>query len=428
LHPGYETGRVDCRATLQQHRPRMMLAASRITPMNKKIVGAALAAFALLAAGCGDKSDAPAAASPAASGASGPGGAVSVSTVRAEQRDVEVALDATGTVTSLNSVEVRSQVAAVVDKVHVREGQFVRAGEPLFTLDSRAMQTDVAKAQAQLQRDLASLADAERNLARSKELFAQNFVSQVAVDTNQTLVDAQRAAVAADRAAVEAARVSMSYSRIVAPYAGRAGLVPVAPGSFVSPSAASLVTITQLDPIAVAFSLPQRNLSDALQTLRSGGGRVTAVLPEGRGTLVGKLHFVDNAVDASSGAVKVKALFDNADEKLWPGAFVGVKLAVQTLKGAIVVPQAAIVQGARGKVVFVADAGNKVVSKPVEVVQAIGQEAVVTGVQAGERIIVDGRQNVRPGVTVVERGAGGAGGQGQGRRSGASAPGTGASP
>jgi RND family efflux transporter MFP subunit len=273
--------------------------------MNNKLLGA-LAAVSLLVAGCG-KSDAP----PAAPAAGGP---VSVGTVRAEQRDVEVTLDATGTVASLNSVEVRPQVAAVVEKVHVREGQFVRAGEPLFTLDSRAVQTDVAKAQAQLQRDLASLADAERNLARSKELFAQNFVSRVAVDTNQTLVDAQRAAVAADRAAIEAARVNLSYTRIAAPYAGRAGLVPVAPGSFVSPNAtAPLVTITQLDPIAVAFSLPQRNLSDALQTLRSGGGRVTAVLPEGRGTLHGKLHFVDNVVDASSGAVKVKALFDNPD-------------------------------------------------------------------------------------------------------------------
>ena len=387
--------------------------------MNNKLLGA-LAAVSLLVAGCG-KSDAP----PAAPAAGGP---VSVGTVRAEQRDVEVTLDATGTVASLNSVEVRPQVAAVVEKVHVREGQFVRAGEPLFTLDSRAVQTDVAKAQAQLQRDLASLADAERNLARSKELFAQNFVSRVAVDTNQTLVDAQRAAVAADRAAIEAARVNLSYTRIAAPYAGRAGLVPVAPGSFVSPNAtAPLVTITQLDPIAVAFSLPQRNLSDALQTLRSGGGRVTAVLPEGRGTLHGKLHFVDNVVDASSGAVKVKALFDNPDEKLWPGAFVGVKLAVQTLKGAIVVPQAAIVQGARGKVVFVVDAGNKVASRPVDVVQPLGQEAVVTGVQAGERIIVDGRQNVRPGLAVVERASGGASGPGQGRRS-ASSPGTGTSP
>ncbi|WP_280150876.1 efflux RND transporter periplasmic adaptor subunit [Piscinibacter sp. XHJ-5] len=394
--------------------------------MNNKILGAA-AVLALLLTGCG-KSDAPTAASPASS-ASAAGAPVSVSTVRAEQRDVEVALDATGTVTSLNSVEIRPQVAAVVDKVHVREGQFVRVGEPLFTLDARAMQTDVAKAQAQLQRDLASLADAERNLARSKELVAQNFVSQVAVDTNQTLVDAQRAAVAADRAAVEAARVSLSYSRIVAPYAGRAGLVPVAPGSFVSPSTATpLVTITQLDPIAVAFSLPQRNLSDALQTLRSGGGRVTVVLPEGRGSMQGRLHFVDNVVDASSGAVKVKAVFDNPEEKLWPGAFVGVKLAVQTLKGAIVVPQAAIVQGARGKVVFVVDANDKVQSKPVEVVQAVGQDAVVTGVQAGERIIVDGRQNVRPGVAVVERAAGGASGPGQGRRSGASTPGSGASP
>ncbi|HEX6708614.1 MAG TPA: efflux RND transporter periplasmic adaptor subunit [Albitalea sp.] len=382
--------------------------------MNKKILAALLA---VLIAGCG-KSDAPtSAATPTSGAASGP--AVSVSSVRAEQRDYQVQLEATGTVTALTSVEIRPQVSSTIEKIHIREGQFVRKGEPLFTLDSRADQTNVAKAQAQVQKDLASLADAERQLARSKELVAQNFVSQVAVDQNQTLVDAQRAAVAADRAAVEAARVAMSYSRIAAPITGRAGIVSVALGSLVSPSSPAMITITQLDPIAVAFSLPQRNLNDALQSLRSGGGSVIAVLPEGRGTLQGKLSFVDNAVDAGSGTVKVKALFDNAGDKLWPGAFVGVKMAVQTLKGAIVVPQAAIVQGARGKVVFVIEEGNKAAARPVEVVYAVGQDAVVTGVKPGDRVIVDGRQNVRPGTVVAERAQPTAGGKG-GR---ASAPG-----
>ncbi|HEV7914487.1 MAG TPA: efflux RND transporter periplasmic adaptor subunit [Albitalea sp.] len=393
--------------------------------MNKKIVGA-LVALVVVATGCG-KSDVPAAGA-AASGAGGP--PVSVSTVRAEKRDFEVMLDATGTVSALNSVDVKPQVSSTVTAVHIREGQFVRKGEPLFTLDSRSEQTDVAKAQAQLQKDLASLADAERQLARSKELHAQNFVSQVAVDTNQTLVDAQRAAVAADRAAVEAARVSLSYNRILASGSGRAGAISVFPGTLVQPSSPALVTITQLDPIAVSFNLPQRNLNDALQALRSGGGSVAAVLPEGRGTLTGKLQFVDNAVDAGSGTVKVKAVFDNRDEKLWPGAFVGVKLAVQTLKGAIVVPQAAIVQGARGKVVYVVESGNKAAARPVEVVQAAGTDAVVTGVQPGERVILDGRQNVRPGSPVSERSpdAGGPTRRAASASGAGSAPGAGATP
>ena len=166
------------------------------------------------------------------------------------------------------------------------------------------------------------------------------------------------------------------------------------------------MTITQLDPIAVAFSLPQRNLGDALATLRAGGGKVTAVLPEGAGTVVGKLQFVDNAVDAGSGTVRVKAEFQNKDERLWPGAFVTIRLAVQTLKGASVIPQAAVIQGPRGKVVYVIDASAKAAARPVEIVYASGEDAAVTGVKPGERVVLDGRQNLRPGASVIERAAG----------------------
>lgn len=342
---------------------------------------------------------APSAAAPA-SAAAGP---VSVTLVRAEKRNVEVQLEATGTVSALVSVDVKPQVSSMVLKVHVREGQFVRAGEPLFTLDARTDEANLGKAQAQLQKDLAALADAQRQLARSKDLLAQNFISQGALDSNQALVDAQQAVVAADRAAIDAARAALSYSRIVAPSAGRVGQVPVDAGSYVQPSGPALVTVTQLDPIAVAFSLPQRNLPDALASLRSGGANVRAVLPEGRGSLTGKLQFVDNVVDATTGTVRVKAVFDNKEQKLWPGAFVGVRLAVQTLKDAIVVPQSAILQSPRGSVVFVLDEGNRVESRPVQIVHAEGNDAAVTGLQGGERIVLEGRQNVRPGSTVVER-------------------------
>ena len=161
------------------------------------------------------------------------------------------------------------------------------------------------------------------------------------------------AAVSADRAAVAAARVSLSYNRIVAPAAGRAGAINVFAGSYVQPSSAPLVTITQLDPIAVSFTLPQRNLPDVLAALKAGSAPVQAALPDNPGTLTGRLQFVDNAVDASSGTVKVKAVFDNRDLRLWPGAYVNVELSVQTMKGVIVIPQAAIIQGSTAKTAFV---------------------------------------------------------------------------
>ena len=392
--------------------------------MNKKIAGAAMVLAVALAA-C-DRNESPgavgAASAPASAASGGGGPPVSVSTVRADKRDVDVQIEATGTVTALNSVDVKPQVSSTITKVHFREGEFIRAGQLLFTLDARTDETNVLKAQAQLQKDLATLADAERQLARSKELLAQNFVSQTAVDTNQANVDGQRAAVAADRAAIKAAQVGLSYSRIVAPNSGRAGTVSVFPGTLVQPSAAPLVTITQLDPIAVTFNLPQRDLQDALRSLRGGGGSVVAVLPEGRGTRSGKLAFVDNAVDAASGTVKVKAVFDNKDEQLWPGAFVTVKLAVRTLKDAIVVPLAAIVQGARGKIVYIVEPGNKAAVRPVEVVHAAGTDAVVTGLRPGDRVVVDGRQNLRPGASIIERAPDAASGAGARERRGASAP------
>jgi RND family efflux transporter MFP subunit len=326
-----------------------------------------------------------------------------VTTVRAQTRDVDVVLEATGTVMALNSVEIRSQVSSVITKVNIREGQFVKAGETLFTLDSRTDEVNLAKAKAQLAKDMASLADAQRQLARSRDLLAQGFISQGAVDTNQTLVDSQQAVVSADQAAIDAARVGLGYNRITAPSAGRAGAINVFAGTTDQPGGAALVTITQLDPIAVGFNLPQRHLDDALQTLRAGGGKVTAELPERRKVVAGKLQFVDNTVDLNSGTVRVKAQFDNRDESLWPGAFVTVRFAVRTLKGAIVVPQAAIIQSPRGAIVYLLDAQNKAVARPVEQVYASGLDAVVTGVASGERIVVDGRQNLRPGASAVER-------------------------
>ncbi len=380
---------------------------------------------AAAAAGEGAASS-PLAAAPAASGASGAGGGapVSVTTVRAVQRDQPVLLDANGTVTALNTVDIHPQVSSVVTKVHVREGQFVKTGELLFTLDDRADQVNVTKAQAQLQKDEAALADAKRQLERSQDLLRQGFISQGAVDTALTLVETQQAVAAADRAAVVAAKVAQGYSRITAPGSGRVGAINVFAGSYVQPSGAALVNITQLDPISVAFSLPQRNLPDALAALKSGTGEVTVQLPDATATsatLKGKLQFVDSAVDAASGNVRVKAQFDNKEQKLWPGAYLNVRMVVRTLKDAIVVPQAAVIQSTKGKLVYVLDNG-RAAARPVELVYASGVDAVVTGVAVGDKVIVDGRQNLRPGAAAVERSASGAGrgeGKGTGKGDGA---------
>ena len=373
----------------------------------------ALCALAVLAlAACSGKSDSPTqsaspanpagAASAAAGAASAPLPVVSVTTVKAKKRDFAVNLQGNGIVSALTSVDLRSQVTSTVAKLHFSEGQFVKAGQLLFTLDSRTDEANLAKARAQLVKDQASLADAKRQLERAKQLFAQNFISQGAVDTAQTLVESAAASTVADQAAIDAARVTLSFGRIAAPLSGRAGAVNVSTGSLVQANTTPLVTITQLDPIAVAFSIPQRNLPDALGALKGGGAAVTAKLADGGGSFQGRLQFVDNAVSAGSGTVQVKAVFPNKEGKLWPGAYVDISQTVRTLADATTIPQAAVVQGSRGTVVYVLEDG-KARLQPIKVVYAEGGEAAVTGVQPGDMVVLDGKQNVRPGSPLVER-------------------------
>ncbi|MES2949903.1 MAG: efflux RND transporter periplasmic adaptor subunit [Pseudomonadota bacterium] len=364
-------------------------------------------AVSLLLAACGGKADPGSA--PAASAASAPatanrapGAPIAVTTVPAAQRDFDVAIDAIGTVTPLASVDVKPQMNSVVTQVHVKEGQFVRAGERLFTLDARPDEANVAKARAQMAKDQAVLDDAQRQLARNRDLLAKGFISQGAVDSSQAQVDSQRANLVADRAALDAAQLALSYNSVRASGAGRLGAINVYPGTAVQANQTTLVTITQLDPINISFNLPQRNLDAVLEGLKSGGAVVSATLPDAKSDIKGRLQFVDNAVDAATGTIKVKARFDNRDAKLWPGAFVKVALVSQTLKDAMVIPTAAIIQSTRGSIVYVADKGRAAL-RPVKVLASQGENSAVTGISAGDRVVIEGRQNLRPEAAVVER-------------------------
>jgi RND family efflux transporter MFP subunit len=317
-------------------------------------------------------------------------------------RDIAVTIKATGTVTPLSSVDVKPQVTSLVTAVNFKEGQFVKRGDLLFTLDSRTDAANLAKAKAQLAKDEAALMDAKKQLVRNQELVAKAFISQGAADTSQTNVDGLTATVAADKAAIDGATTALSYNRITAAQAGRVGAISVFPGSAVEASKTTLVTITQLDPIAVAFNLPQGNLSDALSALKGAGTTVTAKLPDNGAIFNGALRFIDNAVDPASGTVKMKAIFPNKDSKLWPGGYADVTLSARTIKDATLVPTAAVIQNARGTIVYVVE-NNKAILRPVKVLFAQGEEAAVSGVKSGESVVVDGKQNLRPNVAVVER-------------------------
>ena len=329
---------------------------------------------------------------------------VTVATVLAQKRDFDVKLSANGVVTALNTVEIRPQVSSTIATVHIKEGQFVRKGELLFTLDNRVDQVNLAKAQAQLDKELATLADNRRQFNRSKDLFEKNFLAQSAVDSSQTVVQAQQAVVTGAKSAVAAAAVSLTYTQIVAPASGRTGIINVYPGTLVQAngSAAPMVTITQMDPIAITFALPQRNLPDALASMKRGDSFVLARLPDSSLQTKGKLQFIDNAIDAASGTVKVKAVFENKEMKLWPGAYADVELSVQTIKDAIVVPQDAIIVGAKAKSVYVVDVDGKAALRQVNVLHSFGSDVVLSGIVAGEKVILEGKQNLRSGASVKE--------------------------
>lgn len=325
------------------------------------------------------------------------GGVPSVRVAAALRRDVPVELRANGTVVPLSSVEIRPRVGRMLTQVHVREGQFVAAGALLFSLDDRAERAALDRAQAQLARDQATLADLERQFKRSQDLSAQKFISSSAADSVQSQAESQRALVQADQAAVRAAQVDLSYTAIRAPSAGRVGAVNVYAGSLVQANAA-LASVTQLNPIAVSFTVPESGVAGLLDAQRAGAVAVSATLSGA--TLNGKLSFIDSAVDAVAGTIRVKAQFDNANTQLWPGQFVQARITLSTLRDAVVVPLAAIVTRPEGALVYAVDGEQLAQPRKVRVLHAFGNLAAVAGLDAGEKIVTEGKQNLKPGAKV----------------------------
>lgn len=419
--------------------------------MKEKPVAAILTLTALctaLLAGCqrsgSEGATASAQAGSAASGAaSGAGrGATAVSVFNVQKRDVPVTVEAAGTVVALDAVDVRPQLSGTIAEVLVKDGDFVKRGQPLFRLDVRAQQANVDRARAQLLKDQATLADLERQWKRAQELRAENFIAQSAADTVRANHEAQKAAVAASQAALRAAEVDMSFGTISAPLTGRIGTVAVHRGSLVQPGGAALLGINQIDPIGVSFSVPESQLAALLRnptgsaqdagtevvvsagaaTERSRAPAGPASAAAGAAPLRGKVVFVDNAVDTPTGTIKVKAELANKTQALWPGQYVSVRMTTRTLAGALVIPQAALVIRGNERSVYVVKADSTVESRPVQTRLPTGEFVVVEGLQEGERVVVDGKQNVRPGSPVRPTPWQSAGGERRGARGGAAGP------
>lgn len=342
----------------------------------------------------------------AVAGQASPSPAVPVAVATVVAKPVPVEFSTIGTVTAYATVAVKSRIDGEIMEVHLKDGQEVKSGDLLFSIDDRTIRTQLEQAQANLARDKALLLSAQREVERQTSLVKKNFASKQAMDQATASADSLQATVASDQAAIDAANVQLSYTEIRSPIDGRAGAVNLPRGNMVKANdTGSLVVLNQLRPIYVAFALPQGQLPRVRQAMAAGPLTVSTTIPGDSGSpLAGDLTFVDNAVDPSTGTIQLRATFDNAQTRLWPGQFVNVTLTLRIDAAAIVVPDAAVQHGQSGLYVFVVRPDSTVEMRPVVVDRSVAGESVITsGLAAGESVVVQGQLRLAPGMQVEPR-------------------------
>ncbi len=327
---------------------------------------------------------------------------VSVETVR--RQDIRVTVNAIGSIAASNTATVRPQVTGVLQSLLFKEGQQVQAGQPLAQIDPRAFQAALGQAEGTLARDKAQLDNARVDVVRYRDLLAKDGIPKQQLDTQEALVRQLEGTVKTDQSAVDNARLQLSYTRVTAPIAGRVGLKQADLGNVVAPADANgIVTITQTRPIALTFAVPAANVPLINARLRANENvPVEAWDQSGKTRLaVGRVATLDNAIDASTDTIKVKALFANTDEALYPNQAVSVILQLDTLAGVLAVPPAAVLRGAQGFYVYVVNADSSVSTRIVKPGPADGSWMAVEGpLQPGDKVVIDGADRLRDGAKV----------------------------
>ena len=394
------------------------------------------------------KSDAPGGGGSGKGGRRGAGGDVPVTVAKASMRDVPVEIQVIGNVEAYSTITVKALVGGEVTNVYFKEGDFVKKGEKLFDIDRRPLEAAYNQAVANIARDQASLLQAQANMARDEanakyqdsqakrygELFQAGVISKdqaeqlragadasaQAVNADQAAIASARAAIGASQATADNAKVQLGYTTIYSPIDGRTGNLTVKLGNVVTANNMDMMTINQVEPIYVTFSVPEAQLP-AIKKYMALGSLVVRSRPQDADTAEeerGALTFVDNTVDITTGTIKLKGTFPNTDHKLWPGQFVRVTLLLTTQSNAVVVPNQAIQTGQAGAFIYVVKEDKTVETRPVVAGARVGQDMVVNqGIDAGETVVIEGQLRLAPGSKVVVRGdgKGGAGG-GRGRR------------
>jgi len=322
----------------------------------------------------------------------------------ATQGDIDVIVNGLGTVTPLRTVTVRTRVDGELVRLLFQEGQLVKDGELLAEIDPRAFQVQLQQALGQLARDRALLENARLDLERYKTLFKQDSIAKQQVDTQASLVRQYEGAVTMDQSQIDNAKLQLAYSRITAPISGRIGLRLVDPGNIVRAGDQNgIVVITQLQPVAVLFTVPQDLLPAVMKRMQSGEEIAVEAWDREQKTKLaaGRLASADNQVDPQTGTVKLKAQFSNDDGGLFPNQFVNARMKLDTLRDVVIVPSAAVQRGAQGLFVYVVRPDKTVELRPVTLGPLDGQrQAINNGVRAGDTVVTDGVDRLRPGAQV----------------------------
>jgi multidrug efflux system membrane fusion protein len=332
---------------------------------------------------------------------------VPVTTASVVQKPMPLEISIIGTAEPVSNVSIRSQITGQLIAVNFTEGDEVAKGQQLFALDRRPLEAALEQAQANLARDEAQASNAAAMAKRYQELADKGIAPREQVDTSRAALAALNATVAADRAALENAKVQLEYATIEAPLAGRTGALMVHEGNLVRANdQTALVTINQIMPMSVSFAVPEARLSELKRYLAGGALTVKATPPNDQGpAAVGKIAFVDNAVDEQTGTIRVKGTFPNTDRRLWPGQFVNVVVTLTTDPKAIVVPSVAVQNGQQGTYVFVVKPDQTVEMRNVTVQRVAATETVLaTGVQPGDTVVTDGHLRLVPGSRISVKG------------------------
>jgi len=337
-----------------------------------------------------------------------PGAPVMVTTVTQANIPVQIDPPPVGHVTAYSSVTIRPQIGGVIKEIHFQEGQEVKKGDLLFTIDPRPSQAELDAARAALARDTAQMKNAEIQFQREQKLFDQKLVSQDEFDTSKAAFDALAGTVAADQSAVTNAQLNLEFTAIRAPFDGRTGSVQFHEGNVVKAPDDTLLTINQIHPIYVVFAVPEQYLPEIKKQMSRKTLAVTATIQNLEGLpQQGKLTFVDNTVDTTTGTIELKATFPNQDSTLWPGQFVRVTLTLSELTNAVVVPSEAIQEGQNGRFVYVTapDPTNATarIAENRAVITGItfqNKTVITQGLKPGETVVTDGQLRLAPGIKV----------------------------